>query len=197
MKKRLLTIASICVAACCLGACNTLDKNTTDEYDFLNNMLDLNYLQLEISISETIDENTSLHSVYVISYSESVIKVEYSVEKFNEIGLDNPSTELKTTFNGMAVIVNGIVSVVGDDVDISANIARVGFTFKKGYFENDVLSDGNFKADVKKVDSFIGSHIVCRDMKVAATYGDAFSNINITYTSETGSEVNFIYEFKI
>lgn len=197
MKKGLLSITSICLAACFIGACSTPGKNTTDEYDFLNKMLNLNYSQLEITITETVNENTSLNSEYVITYSESMIKVEYSVERFNEVGLDNPSTELKTTLSGLAVIISGIVSVVGDDVDINANIAKVGLTFKKEYFENDVLSDGNFEADVKKVDSFIGSHVVFSDMKVVATYGEAFNNINITCTSETENKVNFTYVFKI
>ena len=197
MKKGLLTIASICVAACCLGGCSTPDKNPVDEYDFLNKMLDLNYSQLEITVTETIDESTSLNSEYLITYSESVIKVEYSVEKFVEISLDDPATESKTTLTGTAIIVDGFLSVIGSDVGITKDIAKVSLNFKKKYFENDLLNSSDFEADVKDVKGFLGSKITCSDMKVTANFSGAFSQIDITYISNLGNAVEYKYNFKI
>lgn len=199
MKKRLLTIAAIGVAVCCLGACKPADAGTAaDEYDDLNAMLLADYSQIVLTVTNTFDEDTSLKSEYTITYSETRITVEYSVEKFNEIDLGNPSTQLKTTLTGTVFIVNGlVVSANETDVSISASIAQVGFTFKKNYFDNDVLSDGSFQADVKNVDSFIGSHINCSNMKIVATFDEVFSGITVTYISEGGNKVEIDYNFYI
>lgn len=198
MKKQLLMFAATCVAVCCFGACTPVNNNTdNDEYNVLNAMLEVSYSQLDITITDTFDENTVLKSEYSITYSDTETTVEYAVEKFNKIEFDKPATELKTTLTGVAIIVNSFVSFIGDDVGISADIAKVGLTFKKGYFENDILSDGNFSADVKNADAFLGSHVVCSNMKVTATFGDAFNDIKIIYVSEGGNEVEIKYIFNI
>ena len=199
MKKQLFALAAIGVAVCCLGACKPTEPvfQNPDEYDVLNTMLNANYSHIEITLTETVDEDTSLTSIYSIAYSETEITVEYSVEKFNTIELDKPTTELKTTLTGVAIIVGSFISVMGDDVGIDADIARVGLTFKKAYFENDILSDDSFHADVKNVSGFWGSQVTCSNMKIATNFGEAFNDINIQYLSESGNKVEIKYIFNI
>lgn len=197
MKKQLFAVAAIGIAVCCLGACEIPDADTPDVYDGLNAMLNANYSQIEITVSETFEEATSLTSEYLITYSDVQIKVEYSVEKFVEVSLDNPSTEVKTTLTGEAIIKDGTISFNGDNAGITADIAQIGLNFKKKYFENDALTDGSFHADVKNAAGFIGSPLTCSNMKVVAYFGDVFNSINLTYVSVSGNKVEFAYFFTV
>ena len=198
MKKRLLTIAAIGVAVCCLGACKPASSGTAaDEYDDLNAMLNADYSQIVLTVTNTYDEDTSLKSEYTITYSETQITVEYSVERFVDISLDNPSKEIKTTLSGVAVIINDDISFNGDEVDITAEIAKPGLTFKKDYFKNAQLTGNYLIADVKNASAFLGSQLNCSDMKVNAIFLDMFYEIQISYISESGNKVEIEYLFNI
>lgn len=201
MKKSILTIAGVCAAACCFAACEGSANNNVTEsskYDNLNEMLNKNYSQIVLTVKDTFDEDTYLTSEYTIKYSDSTVTVTYSVEKFTELSLDNPSAEVKTTLIGEIEIKNGTaVLISGIDINLTADIAEVGLTFKEEYFENTTLTDMTLQADVTNVSAFVGSQLSCTDMKVKATFIEMFYNINITYTSESGSFVEYSYIFSL
>lgn len=200
MKKQILAFAAIGVAACCLGACTKVDKDKdnsfVNEYDNLNAMLNANYSQIEITVTDTFDENTSLKSDYIIKYSDSQIKVEYSVEEFAEVSLDGTS-DLITTLKGEAVIKDGAISFDGDKVGITADIAKLGLNFNENFFTNAQLTGNYFIADVEFASAFLGSAIECSSMKVNATFFEVFYDIQITYVSESGNNVEYTYIFTL
>ena len=198
MKKQIFVLAVAIAAACGLTACD--DKApAVSKYDKLNEMLDASYSQLEITVTEAFaDENLTLTSEYTVKYSESGVTVSYTVEKLAEIALDSPSSDVKTTLAGEAVIKGGVVvSHEGDFVSLSSEIAKPGFCFKEEYFENADLTEMYLKADVKDVSGFLGTQLTCTDMKVNAAFVDAFHNINIVYLSESGNEVKYEYVFTL
>lgn len=196
MKKQILAIAAIMTAACGLAACHK--KDDTSKFDALNAMLDISYSKIEITVTDTFDDDLFLESKYTIQYSESAITVSYTVEKFAELSLANPLGDMKTTLTGEAVIQSGvIVSVEGDKISLSADIAKPGLSFKEEYFENAELTNILFKADVKDASGFMGTEITCTDMKAEATFLDALYNINITYTSASGNAVEYLYVFTV
>ncbi len=193
MKKIIFILAAVCAAVCCLGACT---KSESDCYDSLDKMMKMSYSQIDVSVTDTFDENTSLTSEYNVSYSEKNITVIYVVEKFSALELDSPLPGFKTTIRGEAVIENGvIVSVNGDKVDIPMSVTKPGFTFKKKYFTDAKLTDAYFIADVKEPNRFFDTNIPCSNMKVKATFLEVFHDIRITYTSDSGSEVEYKYMF--
>ncbi len=193
MKKMIFVLAAVCAAVCCLGACG---KSESDSYDSLDEMMKMSYSQIDVSVTNTFDENTSLKSEYKVSYSGNSITVTYEVEKFSAFELDGPLPGFKTTMKGEAVIENGtIVSVNGDEVDLPATVMKPGFTFKKKYFADATLTDAYFIADVKEPNRFFDTNIPCSNMKVKATFLEVFHDIRITYTSERGSEVEYKYLF--
>ena len=198
MKKQFLAFAAIGVAVCCLGACaKKTDNGDNAEYDALNTMLKVDYSKIELTVTNTYDEDTSLESKYLMTYSDTRITVEYSVERFIEISLDNPSAEVKTTLTGVAVIKDGDISFTGDDVGITSEIANPKLTFKKDYFKDAQLTDMYLIADVKNASAFLGSQLKCTDMKVKAIFLDVFYEIQISYVSEIGSKVEYAYTFNI
>lgn len=196
MKKQVFNIAAVCTAVCCLGAC-TVEKQSS-EYDALNEMLNATYSQVVITVTDTFDESASLNSEYIIHYQDSGIKVYYTVEKFAEIddSLESLLSDMKTTLTGEMTIKSGsVVSVNGDDIGLTADMTKGGFSFKEEYFEDAQLSGVYLKADVKDASAFFGHGINCTDMKVQATFLDVFYDIQVTYTSEMGSKVEITYTF--
>lgn len=193
MKKPILLIASLCAAACCLGACGSTNKN---EYSFLNDMLDVCYSKVTLTVTDALgDEDITLESKYEISYSSNVITIEYKVERLAEISLDNPSAELKTVYQGTATITNGVVSG-GQDAGITVDTASTGITFNPKYFDNAILTNMSFKADVVNTSAFMGAKISCDAMKVEALFmNDRFYDISIAYVTTDGDTVQYKYEF--
>lgn len=198
MKKSVLMLAALGAAACCLGACGGKTDDgggKTDEYEKLNSMLAESYSSVSLTVTDTFSDDLSLKSVYVIKYSESEITVEYSVERFTEVSLDGPTTEVKTTLEGTAVIKGGTVTG-GEEVGITAAIANPIFNFKESYFENATLTGVFFSADVKSASSFLGFTLSCTDMKVRAEFLDFFYSIELSYTRD-GSKVKYEYVFEV
>ena len=191
MKKSVLLISAVCAAACALSACG---KKEVNAYDKLNSMLDANYSQMTISIDNTYtEEGITLESVYMLIYSQSEITIQYKVERFAEFTLENPTTDVKTTYQGAAVIVGGIISG-GSEVGLTADIADLSLEFKEANFENITLDNSSLSADVKDASAFLGTEISCTGMKVEAKFSDVFESITVTY-SQSGHEVVYSYIF--
>ena len=196
MKKRYFALLAIGVAACCLGGCDS--KETPDALDPLSKMLHANYSQITVTVTDTFGENASLESVYVVTYAGKTATVNYAVEQFKEISLDDPTSDVKETLTGTAIVEYDTVSIEGDSVDIDFHrIAYPGLTFKSAYFMNMQYEDIFFIADVKDSDAFLGFELDCTNMSVTALFSSVFENIQINYTSEGGNEVNYTYIFTV
>lgn len=192
MKKQIFTIAAVCAAACSFCAC----RPAKNEYDTLNDMLHESYSQIELTVTMQFDEYDSLTSEYTFKYSGNRVTVNYAIERYNTFDLDGPMEELKTTMRGEAVIEDGvIVSINGDETDLSTLSTTPGLTFKEQYFANAELTGVYFLADVEKPIDFFGANVSCSNMKVKATFGEVFHDIRITYTSTSGNAVEYKYLF--
>ena len=184
---------AICATTAVFVGCSTDD---TSKYDELNAKLDLKYSQIVLTVTNTYDEESTLTSEYVMEFITGGVKVNYSVEKFAEISLDSPVYE-KTTIVGEAVIAGGNIAYKsGEAVPLDALTTGAGLDFKKEYFANAELTDSYFKADVTNPGGFMGSSLNCSDMKVNATYINAFNAIAITYKAQSGHQVEYLYVFK-
>lgn len=196
MKKPILMLAAVGAAACCFGACG----ESYDEYATLNEMLNADYSQVVLTVTNTFDERTSLSSVYTIKYFGVTVTVEYAVEQFTKIdaSLDGPAEDVITTLTGEMIIQGGVVtSRDGDDVNLTAEVAYIGLEFKEEYFANVELTGNYLKAEVTNASAFLGSQLTCTDMKVYATFIEVFNEITVTYTSESGSLVEYDYIFTL
>lgn len=199
MKKSVFLLAAVCAAACLTGCGTESERARDDRYEHLNEMLRAEYSRIVLTVTDTFDGGTFLKSEYVLSYSDGGVTVEYTAERFAVIGdLGEPLPEAKTTLSGRAVVKDGvIVSAEGDDVGLSADIAKTGFTFKEEYFENAEFGDVFFAADVKDADAFFGTRISGSGMKAEATFFDVFSELSVTYLSAGGYDVEFRYVFSL
>lgn len=202
MRKTVFAIAAACAAACCFGACNSScndDKPSFNQYDELNSMINKSYSKIELTVTDTFDGDTSLVSEYTMQYSEGGVTVSYSVERFSSLSLGGDDW-LITVYTGEAVIKDGsVVSVTGDDIGITADITKTGFTFKQEYFANvnESILGIRLEADVVNPGGFTGTDMTCTDMKVKADYFDAFTEMQIAYTAENGGKVEYAYVFTV
>lgn len=193
-------IAALCTAACSLAACRSSCRGEDEfyKYEQLNSILKdtyQHYSQISLTVTDTFGEDISLESKYTIKKSENEITVEYRVERFSILSLDDPATEVKTVYEGTATIKEGMVTG-GEDVGINADIATPHLTFMKQYFENATLTALNLSADVVNPSEFLGADLTCTDMKVYAEFLAVFSSIKINYT-ENGNKVQYLYQFTI
>lgn len=195
MKKQLMSFAVIGISACILGGCT---KKDPVNYDLLNEMVNAHYSQIELSVVDTFDEDTSLESTYTIIYGESSVTVNYSVELFAELSVGGNYTDMKEVKTGSAKFKDGmVVSIVGDNIGLTADVAQLNLSFAKSYFTNFLITDNYLSCDVKNVKAFLGKQIACTDMQVTAVFFELFSSIKISYKSSSGSSVEYTYNFTV
>lgn len=196
MKKALLTLIAACAAATCLAGCASCNSSSSaSQYEEINAMLAMDYSRVKLTVSETFDD-VVLKSEYTLDYTANGVTVTYSVQRFAEVSLEGAGSS-KETLTGTAVIVNGaVVSVNGEDANITADIAETGLSFKEEYFENADCTSKYLRADVKDADAFMGSDVTCTNMRVFTNYDKFLYDIQITYTSASGNSVEYMYVFK-
>ena len=193
IKKSIPIILATCAAVAVFGGCDT----NSAKYDELNAKLDLNYSQIVLTVTNTYDEESVLTSEYTVKFVEGIVTVNYSIERFTEVSLDSVTAE-KTTIGGEAIIKDGdVIYVDGEEAPLDALTSGNGLSFKQEYFANAEFTDGSLKADVTNPEGFMGSSLTCSDMKVTATFSEAFSEIKITYQSQSGHQVEYLYAFTV
>ncbi len=202
MKKLILALSAFCAALFTFTAC------AGPNLDHLNDMLDLDYSKIVLTVKDIFfedlplsdsNEEVSLTSVYEITYSGDVANVHYLVERFAQIDgiLADESLATHEMLEGEAMIKDGLViTKPDDDVWVPIQIAG-GLNFKSQYFDNIDLGDMYFTADVKNPRAFMGSELYCTDMKVSAGFIDSFINMSITYRAQSGNNVEILYEFTL
>lgn len=196
IKKLIPVIVAVCVSAAVLSGCGGR-RSSSKEYKELNAKLDRNYSQIVLTVTNTFEEESILVSEYTMKFSDGGMTVNYSVERFSELSLDS-AAPAKTTLVGEAVVAGGKVTYVqGEEVSLDAVTAGIGFDFQKEYFENVELTGVYLKADVKNPSKFMRSELTCTEMKVNATFLEAFYDIQITYRAQNGSHVEYLYVFSL
>lgn len=195
MKKRLLTVAAVCAAAVCFGACKPASD---DGYGALNEMLRLSYSQIDLTITDDFGEGAVLKSEYTMKPTDGGVLVSYSVERFNTIASDLNAEDIKSAHTGEALVKGEEVTYLsGEEVALPEGFAAEGLHFEKDYFGNADLTGNYLKTDVRNAGGFMGSELNCTDMKVFATFLEAFYDIEITYVGAAGNAVKYEYAFHL
>lgn len=194
IKKYIPLIMTFCAAAAVCAGCTTKGADNK-EYDELNSKLQFNYSQIVLSVTNEIDEDTTLTSEYTMNFSDEGVTVTYRVETLPELSLDSVAGE-KQTLTGEAKITGKTVTYVsGDEAPLDSLTAGKGLNFKSEYFAHADLTDTHFIADVVNPGGFMGAQLKCTGMKVNASFLSVFSEISITYTGQKGNRVEYLYTF--
>lgn len=198
MKKHIIAFAAALVSAICLVGCDKGgEQPVKSPYDSLNDMIAQAYSRIDLTVETTRDDLT-LTSTYAIVYTKEGATVTYSVERLAEISLGDVPGSPVVTLTGKAAVIGGKVTVIeGEDVGLPATIAENGLTFKAGYFKNASITDTSLQAEVADPKGFFGTAVSCSDMKVEASFADAFSEISVTYTTADEGNVEYLYKFTV
>lgn len=181
-----------CLSAACLGACKH-----DDGYGALNEMLDLGYSEIELTVTNDFGGGAVLTGEYVMTPAEGGVLVRYSVERFNTIDGDWNADEIKSAHTGEALVKGEEVTYLsGEEVTLPEGFAA-GLHFEKEYFGNADLTGNYLKADVVDADAFMGAEMNCTDAKVFATFLEAFYEIEVSYTGAAGNAVKYEYRFHL
>lgn len=194
--KKIILLISAAIAACALSACEFSCAKDSKGYSYeqLNSMLNANYSQIVISVNNTFtDENITLESEYKVKYTQSEITVDYKVERFSSISLDSPASDVKTVYEGRAVIVGNVISG-GEEVGLTKDIAQLNLTFNEDYFRNISFDKTSISADVTNPGAFLGTSLSCTDMHVEGKFNGVFESITITY-KQSANEIEYRYIF--
>lgn len=201
MKKSIFAILAVftaCAAAAGVSGCKSCDDDEgPDAYGKIQGLLDKNYSQITLTVTDTFSEELSLVSAYTVSYGESDVTVEYSVENFTSLSLDASDPQLKTVKKGSVVIKDGVVVKQSGDSNVFSYdlVSAGGLNFKEEYFSAVTVNDVTFKADVTNPSGFFGVTLACSEMKINSIYADYLAEIVVTYTSSGGHAVEYEYKF--
>ena len=191
MKTKKLFVCIAAGALICLAGCGSKNGG---RFDALNEMLAADYTEIVVTVTNTFDGGSTLTGNYTVTQTAEGKKVEYSVERFDEISLEG-SQGTKITLTGTAIVKDGeIVSTTGDEMDLPAGIEG-GFTFSADCFSNAVFGEGSMEADVKNASKFFGTAVLCTDMKVEAEFQEVLTSLRIGYTATDGTAVEYVYAF--
>lgn len=200
MKKSIFSILALCTAcaaAAGLSGCKSCDDDGPDAYGKIQEILNKNYSQIVLTVTDTFAEGVSLQSVYTVNYGESDVTIEYSIEKFTSLSLDAASPQFKTVKTGSVVLKDGvIVKQEGDSADFSYElISAGGLNFKEEYFTAVTINNVSFKADITNPSGFFGTAVDCTGAKIQSVFADYMAEIVVSYTSSSGSSVEYEYRF--
>lgn len=190
-----LVIAGSLIFGLC--ACDMGTMPETDRFEPLNAMLEADYSEVVLTVKNTFDDDTFLESRYVITDAEEGRRVQYTVERFLPLSMENEGEEMKTVASGEAVFRGGrLLTQTGDAADLPS-IVGGGLHFEEAFFENVLLSGVRFAADVRQPSAFLGEEIACTGMKAEATFLEVFFDLTVTYLSDTGSAVEMRFVFDL
>ncbi len=199
--KKLITIVVLLLSLLVVfSACDgLLNPATTVDFAKINQMVTEKHskVQIDVSVVKTDATDVCLNSAFTCTYNDdSSILVQYRLEQFNLIDVNNMPTEAKSVKQGSVTVKDGVVSnQTGEvvDVDFSA-IAQPKITFSDSNLANGKVQNGIYTADVISISALMGSNVVgATNIKVSVNI-NALNSCQVSY-QVNGSQVTLDYTF--
>ena len=202
MKKKIfllfvvLTVATLCLAACVGPSVNDLQK--------INEQLKVDYSKITV-VTNTKTETVELSGTFTLTFDGDETKIDYDYERLNTFDVDgngnvaNADGDFLVREKGTAVVRDNVI-VNGENVAFDlAEIDITGFSFKQAFFSKASFKGAKFEADVVAPQKFTGNLALnCTDMHVVVirnVNAGTLTSIELTYTSENGAAVKINYLF--
>lgn len=184
----LILVACLLVVLCACGG-------SFADIKALNDKLSADYSGWDVKVITT-KSGVSLTNEFNVTKRDTDYRVDYRLEKLNEISLDSTS-DFKSVSSGIAIVdSDGNINEDLDSTDIAfENLTNIGLKFDSAYFTDAKTTSTTFSAKVKSTKEFCGIDNVS-NMSVSATFEKSkFSNIVIFYTAQDGAGVSISYDF--
>lgn len=180
------------------AACAPLGgKKQEKEFASLAAMSEAEYSEILLTVTTSFAGDFSLVSNYTASREGGNLKVVYEVERFAEIGdWESVPQTAKQTVKGEAVLQDGkFVTLSGEQTALSETFLEGKYSFRAEYFENAAFEEDTFRGDVTDAAGFFGDERKVSDVKVEASYGARFTEMNVLFKEESGNNVQYRYRF--
>ena len=204
MKKKILVLFALLLAATLLlAACGS--NPSVNDLQEINDLLKIKYSKIEVRVNTKTDV-AELNGSFTLTFNGENTNIDYTFDRINdfEIGSDGsvtaPDGDFMVTEKGTVVVREGKI-IQGETVqDLPIDELTVaGFSFKQAFFNNATLKKAKFEADVINPQQFTGNvSLNCKNMHVVVIRNladNVLTSIELTYTTQNGSEVKINYLF--
>lgn len=196
MKRKIVIVAILLVLVLlCLTACNPLNETL----EHINTLLKGKYVRVVLNVS-TETSQVTLNGEYIFTFVDDKTTVQYTYDQLNGLSIDgdNADSYLQTIKGSCVVHKDG--TMTSDDVSVDLPLPDVGVSglhFEKNFFNNIIVSDNAFEADVTNPKGFTGNNsLTCTNMHVVVNFSvSSLYTLVITYVSENNANVTVSYEF--
>ena len=177
------------------GGANSGENNI---YSVLDDLSKKEYDSIKVDI-KTSSDFAKLYSTYTLNDKHVI----YSIEKLNLLtssgNFEDLSSNYKTTFTGYALLENGRVVEIDGNNDVvlpTYNELKGNFNFTEDNFENVVVENNLFEADVISPSKFYGTDVAMSNLSVKVEYTEeTLIGITLSYTT-TNATVETVYAFE-
>ena len=195
MKRIIIALTLILSLTICLVGCNGGGTTTTPssaETDpvlkQMNDLFDKDFVRYQIGIDTINPNGEKLTTLYSVSNMGMVRVINYSIDKLNEIEIENGvitlPTEYKTTHTGTL----DAVTSANDEYDLPS------FNFSKECFSTYSLKDNKFTAIVTSTELFMGENLGVNYANLTVEFGDESGIVlSLSYKTYYGNTVTLYY----
>lgn len=195
MKKIIPVLVIVLCLVVVLCACGEQTPQEPQGIEGLNSKLSYDYSGWDIKVI-TLKHNVRLINEFKVTKRDGDFEIKYTLEKLNEISLENPTADFKSVSSGTAIVKDGKVYVDDDTTGIAfENLTTIGLNFKEDYFENATLKTTIFDATVTSTKDFCCIENASNMSVLAAFEENTFRYITISYSAQDGANVSMRYEF--
>jgi len=194
LKKIFAVFVLSLICASILGGC------VSQNMESLNEMAAQNYKQINLYVTTTFSDGTSLIDTFCVYFEENETKISYYIRRFAEIDVSLAEQEQITTTSGVAHIKNdGATEFDGEKADLPfEQIAKIPFVFSSDCFSNVKLTKTSFSASVTNPAKFFGTESFdASNMTVEVIFEEnsRFKSVKVSYVADNGTSVNVEYSF--
>ena len=157
----------------------------------------------EMALRVTVtDDGESLKSTYTVEHSDTQVNVAYSFEEYAQFEWQNgayvvPENRLCEQ-TGSFVLKNGeLTALQGKEPPLDVQLITLStFDFREECFDNAVIKQKSFEADVVDPMQLFGLLTVCSDMRISLTFDEVHvTQMVLTYNVASGESVTMNFTF--
>lgn len=157
----------------------------------------------KIVLTVTLGEGEErLEGTYTTTFAGEKTQVEYTFEELALFEMQNGEyvvpSERKRTVAGKATVEDGkLVASKGKAPSLDANLLTLSaLSFEEAYFENAVITDTTFEADVKNTDALIGLSEACKNVRIVLTFDEkCVRTLRLSFDTAQGEAAVLYFTF--
>ena len=171
-----------------------------DFYDQTNERFARPAAKIVLTVSSGEGEEC-LEGTYTTMFTGEKAEVEYTFEELSLFEIENGEyvvpADRKRTVTGKATVEDGkLVVSTGRAPSFDAKLLTLSaLCFEETYFENAVITDTTFEADVKIAEALFGLPQTCKNVRIALAFDEEYiQTLRLTFDTVQGEAAVLLFE---